>query len=79
MARTNVIDLDRSQLDQWRQRTTQTLPPAVVADAEAGTVILRHAGIVQGGGLLRQDQDGRWNLESHFPKAWAIESKPTQT
>lgn len=73
----NVIDLDREQLDCWRQRRDQELPAASVGKARAGTVILRHAGIVQGGGLLRHQDDGRWQLESHFPKAWVIDSRPT--
>lgn len=74
LAKRNVIDLDREQLDLWRQRVTQALPAATVGEAETGTVILRHAGIVQGGGLLRLDE-GRWSLESHFPKAWVRQHK----
>lgn len=77
-AQMNVIDLDRRQLDCWRQRAHQELPSNTVGKAEPGTVILRHAGIVQGGGLLRQHEDGRWDLESHFPKAWVTETKPVQ-
>jgi len=78
-AQKHVIDLDRRQLDCWRQRRSQELPSATVGDAEPGTVILRHAGIVQGGGLLRRHDDGRWDLESHFPKAWVTEARPARS
>ncbi|MCC5886259.1 MAG: RsmB/NOP family class I SAM-dependent RNA methyltransferase [Gammaproteobacteria bacterium] len=74
-AKRNVIDLDCRQLDIWRQRKTQALSAANVGSAEPGTVILRHAGLVQGGGLLRQQEDGLWSLESHFPKAWVTEPR----
>ncbi|MCC5871664.1 MAG: RsmB/NOP family class I SAM-dependent RNA methyltransferase [Gammaproteobacteria bacterium] len=77
-AQHNVIDLDRQQLDVWRQRASQVLPAATIQSAEPGTVIVRHAGIVQGGGLLREHDDGHWDLESHFPKAWVTEPRPTK-
>ena len=75
LAKKNVVDLDRTQLDRWRQRTTQELPSATVGGAEPGTVILRHVGMIQGGGLLRRHDDGHWDLESHFPKAWVTEPR----
>lgn len=75
-ARKNIIDLDRQQLDNWRQRATQPWPSTKVDGAEPGTVMVRHAGIVQGGGLLRQLEDDHWELESHYPKAWVTEPKP---
>ncbi len=77
-AQRNVIELDRQQLDTWRQRASQALPSSVIGNAEPGTVIVSHAGIIQGGGLLRQQDDDRWVLESHFPKAWVTEPRPAQ-
>ncbi|TVS09374.1 MAG: RsmB/NOP family class I SAM-dependent RNA methyltransferase [Gammaproteobacteria bacterium] len=70
-ARRNVIDLDATQLECWRRRQDQTLPPATVTAASAGAVLVRHAGLIQGGGLLRTQADGVMRLESQCPKAWA--------
>lgn len=69
-ARRNVVDLHADQLEHWRQRRDLILPADKAAGIEPGPVLVRHAGFVQGGGLLRAAADGESRLESHFPKAW---------
>lgn len=75
-ARRNVIDLDSAALERWRQRRVQDLDGAERPDATPGAVLIRHAGLIQGSGLLRRDVPGRHRLESQYPKAWATPVAP---
>ncbi len=73
-ARRNVIDLDNEALERWRRREVQLLAGGGLRDATPGAVLIRHAGLTQGSGLLRKDSHGCYLLESQYPKAWATPS-----
>lgn len=73
LATQHVIELTAAQADWYLRRVNQAIPAEQLGQCTSkGYVLLRHAGVVLGLGLMRPQEDGSSFIESLYPKAHAL-------